>query len=280
MSENNYLLDAIDKLTRNHITRVVQTNPQGITCTSTVDHDPLLQQLRDAVVGGIGSKGAGSDGSARIPFDAGALALFDSIAKTINAWYAELPNHVEERYLWDRLRDWYVDFENRRRAGKVSDSAEQITLKLVEGWARSIEAMFDPPITLELTKEHRVPIMLPKYKRRVIDGEVVKEPVLNADGEPVMVQKRDKDGAPMTRLVKTEPAMCPICGERYAHDPKTGDQITAIILEYRNIGTETLDKATGLCRFCTTVWRGRSGMRELRWAIDNPMGDEDRHAVA
>ena len=226
MSENNYLLDAIDKLTRNHITRVVQTNPQGITCTSTVDHDPLLMQLRDAVAGGIGSKGAGSDGSARIPFDAGALQLFDGIAKKVNAWYLELPGAIEERYLWDRLRDWYIDFENRRRAGKISDTLEHDTLKLIEGWARSIEVYFDPPISLEIT------------------------------------------------------GPCPMCGERWAFDPKTGDQITAIILEYRNIGTETLDKATGLCRFCTTVWRGRSGMRELRWAIDNPMAEEDRHAVA
>ena len=270
MSENNYLLDAIDKLTRNHITRVVQTNAQGITCTSAVDHDPLLLQLRDAVVGGIGSKGSGSDGSARIPFDAGALHLFDGIAKNVNAWYLDLPGAVEERYLWDRLRDWYIDFENRRCAGKISDTLEHDTVRLIEGWSRSIEAMFDPPITLELTYEHRVPIMVPKYRRRVIDGEVVNEPILDENGNPMTYQKRDKNGERMTRLIKTEPAQCPICGERYAHDPKTGDQITAIILEYRNIGTETLDKATGLCRFCTTVWRGRTGLRELRWAIDNP----------
>jgi len=212
----NYLLDAVDRLTQRHITRVVQSNPQGITCTSEVDHDPLLIQLRAAVAGGIGSHAGSSSARERIPFDANALRLFDEIADQVNLWYRALAGHVEERTLQDRMRDWYIDFENRRRAGKVSDVVEHDTLKLVEGWARQIEEMFDPPTKIELV------------------------------------------------------GSCPMCGERYAHDPKSGDRITAIVIEYRNLGVETLDKATGLCRFCLAVWRGPIGLRELRWAVDNP----------
>lgn len=232
---NNYLLDAVDKLTLNHFTKVPMTKTVGprdelgelldptnsidIACISDVDHEPLLLQLRDAVAGGIGSKGGSSDGSARIPFDPGALALFDSIGATVNAWYRTVPDHREERNLTGRLRDWYVDHSNRARAGKIDEITERAALKTLEGWVRSIEAMFDPPETQEVT-------------------------------DP-----------------------CPACGGRYAIDPKTGDRITALILEFRNLGNETLDKTTGLCRSCLTVWRGGHGMREMRWAIDNEPGE-------
>jgi len=274
---NNYLLDAVDKLTLKHISKVAQTNDAGISCISEVEHQPLLLQLRDAVVGGIGSKGGSSDGSARIPFDAGALALFDSIVARVNAWYLTLPDAREERSIDGRLRDWYLDFANRMRAGDVSDAEEKITLRIIEGWERAIVAMFDPPTTLELTEEHWEPVMKAKTRVRVIHGERVREPVMDELGQPVMIQKtrtQITDGkreiVPLRRLVRTEPAACPDCGERYAHDPRTGDQITAIIIEYRNIGEETLDQAIGHCRFCGQVWRGRSGMRALRWSVDHP----------
>lgn len=215
MSEDNYLLDAITLLTQKHRTKVHQEK-NGISCVSVVDHKPLLQMLRDAVVGGIGSHAGSSSARERIPFDAGALALFDSINGQVNSWYSELPEPIEERYLWQRLGDWYRAYENRRRAGKVSDVEEHDTLRLVEGWRRSVEAMFDPPQTVEVTDA------------------------------------------------------CPMCGGRYAIDTKTGDRITALIIEYRELGLETLDKATGLCRSCLAVWRGSHGLREMRWDIDNP----------
>lgn len=215
MSDQNYLLDAVDRLSLKHISKVEQEK-NGIRCVSTVDHEPLLLMLRDSVAGGIGSHSGSSSARERIPFDAGALALFDSISHQVNGWYIVLPNAREDRYLWDRLRDWYTDFENRRRAGKVTESVEHDTVRIVEGWARSIEAMFDPPQVLEVTDA------------------------------------------------------CPMCGGRYAIDTKTGDRITALVIEYRNLGLDTLDKATGLCRSCLVVWRGSHGLREMRWDIDNP----------
>jgi hypothetical protein len=223
-----YLLDAVDKLTLNHITKVEQER-NGIHCISTVDHEPLLRMLRDSVAGGTSPHAGATQGRERIPLNVGAAELFDSIAKKINSWYAELPDHREERHIWDRLRDWYIDWENRRRAGKVPDVEEHDTLRLVEGWARSIEAMFDPPTTMEITEEYKT-----------------------AEGKK-----------------SHRPVRCPSCGERYARDPKTGDQTAAIVVEYRNLGVETLDKATGVCRFCGDVWHGRYGIRELRWLIDS-----------
>lgn len=217
---NNYLLDAVQKLTQPHTTKVPQANEAGIGCISDVIHDPLLLQLRDSVAGGTGKHAGSSPARERIPFDAGALELFDTIAKQINAWYLELPGAREDRYVHDRLTDWYGDYENRRRAGKTTDTADRDTVKLVEGWARSIEAMFDPPQRIEITTG------------------------------------------------------CPMCGARYAFDPRNGDQMTAIVIEYRELGELTLDRATGMCRSCETVWRGRHGVRELRWLIDQAEGGD------
>lgn len=238
----NYLLEAVNKLSQKHISKVMQSKTLAYTpdatdetpepaememdvaCISLVDHEPLLVMLRDAVVGGIGSHAGGSSSAReRIPFDAGALELFDTIAARINAWYIVLPGAREERYIEDRLRDWYVDYANRLRAGKVMASDEKSTLREVEGWVRSIEAMFDPPTTFEVTT--------------VVDD-------------------------------KNTPVPCPVCAEKYAIDPGTRDRITALVIEFRNEGVETLDHAVAMCRFCGETWRGRNGVRELRWLIE------------
>lgn len=217
MKDDNFLLDSIDRLTLNHITKVLQTKQVGdleIACISDVDHAPLLRMLRDAVATGNDGKNGATSGSSFLPINPAAVEMWDAIVKQINTWHRALPAPREHKYIWERLREWYVDYENRRRAGKITESMEADTLKLVEGWARNISAMFDPPVTLEITSP------------------------------------------------------CPICGERWAFDPRTGDQIGALIIEYRNVGAETLDKATGLCRSCANVWHGRSALRELRFDIE------------
>lgn len=74
----------------------------------------------------------------------------------------------------------------------------------------------------------------------------------------------------LTELVEglSVPVACPECGERFAFDPNTGDRVTAVVVEYRELGEETLDKAVGSCRSCSAVWRGRSSLRALRWLLD------------
>ena len=80
---------------------------------------------------------------------------------------------------------------------------------------------------------------------------------------------------PPIRLELTEvvggqsvPVACPECGERFAFDPNTGDRVTAVVVEYRELGEETLDRAVGSCRACSAVWRGRAALRGLRWLLD------------
>ncbi|MCA0217939.1 MAG: zinc-ribbon domain-containing protein [Actinobacteria bacterium] len=271
MADENYLLAAVQKLTVPYTSKVMQSNDAGITCISEVEHEPLLVTLRDAVVGGIGSH-AGSSSSARerIPFDAGAMELFDDISRQVNEWYLSLEEQKEHLHLHTRLGRWYLDYENRRRAGKVTDDADALVTRVVEGWVRRIEGMFDPPSVIELTEEHWVPVMVPKTRVRVIDGERVKETVLDAEGKAVMKPKLNALKEPVLRLVDTDPAVCPSCGATYAIDPKTGDRITALVVEYRELGEETVDQSNGVCRSCGTIWHGGSGVRALRWLIEHP----------
>ena len=71
---------------------------------------------------------------------------------------------------------------------------------------------------------------------------------------------------PPTRLEVTAP--CPLCSVRRSMDELTGNEGSAVVVEYREVGEATLDEATGLCRACGAVWKGRSALRELRWLIE------------
>jgi len=71
---------------------------------------------------------------------------------------------------------------------------------------------------------------------------------------------------PPTRLEVT--AACPLCDVRVSVEAGTGNHRTAVVVEYREVGAATLDEASGLCRACGAVWKGRSALRELRWLIE------------
>jgi len=71
---------------------------------------------------------------------------------------------------------------------------------------------------------------------------------------------------PPTRLEITAP--CPLCAARFTVDALTGNSGAAVVVEYREVGAATLDEASGLCRACGAVWKGRSALRELRWLIE------------
>jgi hypothetical protein len=43
----------------------------------------------------------------------------------------------------------------------------------------------------------------------------------------------------------------------------------SVIIEFRDtLGVTMLDEATGVCRFCGALWKGRHALRQLRWDID------------
>lgn len=220
--------EAVDALTLPRTVKVIQSDNNRQWVTE-LRHDPLLIQLRDAVAGGVGKHAGSSPGNERIPFDSSALELFDSITGTINAWYLAIPTPRAHLIVSDRLRAWYVHHANLLRAGKVSREVDETATKTLTGWVSQITAKFDPPTVLEL-------------RHLVWEG-----------GRQVH-----------------KPAKCPVeaCGAEWAMNPATGERITALVVEYREIGAETLDEAVGLCRSCGTEWRGRFALRALRHELD------------
>lgn len=281
MPEENYLLDAIDKLTKPHTTRIIQANDAGISCINIINHEPLLLRLRRSLVGGFSPHDAGSSSAReRIPMNAGALAMFDEISLQINRWYLaafETPEHI---YVEQRLRRWYAQW-----ATSDPSEAELVRItRLVERWVDQISAFFDPHQTLELTVAIREPLWQVKKTRQYVgmrDGKKSYRvlPLLDADGEPVLIPKTDPEtGQQKYRIIKRLPATCPRCGEYVAYDPKTGDQIFALILQYREEGLGTIQHAMAECRFCEHHWTGGSGVRELSYTIEQE--DEAMNAAA
>jgi hypothetical protein len=145
---SDYLRTAVLKLTQPHTTKVITDDGT----TTVVNHDPLLVQLEVAIAGGIGSHSGSSSARERIPFDPKALELFTAIRRDVADWYRTVPNPSGSPIARSRLSEWHIHFQNRIRAGEIPYESEKDIVKTVEGWVTTIEGMFDPPRTLELTQ--------------------------------------------------------------------------------------------------------------------------------
>lgn len=269
MTSRSELLAAVDALTLPYTTKVMQSNDAGVHCITTIEHTPRLQQLRESIVGGIGSHGAASN-EPRLPFDAGALALYDAIEATIGAWFVDLTGKPVYPSPEQTLRQWYIAFNDADQKGDVPDMDRWERTAQIRTWARQIDGKFDPIKQIELTVSIREPLMVPVVRYRTNDdGYRVPVPLRDETGTPLMQVKRHwRTKEPMSRLIERRPASCPECGENTAHDPKTGDKILALVLEYRDESVQTMDRAVIRCRSCDTVWEGAAGCRAVSWEIE------------
>lgn len=254
---------AVRHLTAKHTSKVVQANAAGITCISEVAHEPLLLRLRAAVAGGTSRHASATLGNERIPVNAVALELFDGIMEQVSAWYLELPEH-QRRHLdpADRLASWYAWWRPDAAAGRRPEREVRSVESRVIGWQHSVASMFDPPHTMELTslvKDIRHAVYVPKMKRQTRNGRVYVVPEVDRVLRTVIMVRK---------TLGTVPAECPECRQRYGYDPATGDQMPALVLEYRDAGAQTVDHAVARCRSCETTWRGSTAIRSLRWDID------------
>lgn len=251
------LLAAVQKLTDPyHDLKIIADDEPGVShdgyelgtdhkTTARLKRDGLLKQLRNAIVGGIGSHEGAAAGRERIPFDTGAMELYDAIERDITERFVVLlrkPLHLE---LEATLREWRLAFMDAYDKKRVTDDALHRAVRVMESWATKIENHFDKPKQLEVT--------INLYKRDPESGEIVTETI---------------DGKEKPVVLRRYPAPCPNCGEAFAHNPKTGDKTFSLLLEYRELGVDTISSATGLCRFCEEVWTAGSGMRELAWQVE------------
>jgi hypothetical protein len=262
LTGDNYLLDAIDALTLPRKVTFVQPDPGGsaIECVSTVEHEAPLEKLRDSIGGGTGSHAGSSDPRTRIPIDPVAMSLYSRIEDRVGEWCMDsgiVPGVLPE----GNLREWYRAHINEARI--QADPARQLVVEAqeaevtrqVSSWLRQITDMFDPPKRMEITRRVQVPLVNPK------SGEHLYWP----------------DGSLRVRL-STRPAHCPLCDQATAFDPSTGDQITALIIEYRQSQEEAALRAgVARCRSCESMWTGDAGIRQLRQRIDE--WEEDHPAV-
>lgn len=260
------LLKAIDKLTTEyqdaHWLHDEQTGDHQIV---RVRRQGLLKQLRQSIVGGIGSHGGSSSESERLPFDAHALELYDAIERNITSWFVNLieqPVHLE---LEKNLREWFIVFSREVEDKSHSDAYTRGFVRKVEGWVRAIEDKFDPPKRFELTVSEYIPVRDEQGEPVIEHDEYVFETECDRRGRPILDPDTDE---PKLKVKRHHPAECPICGAATAYDPKTGDQMMALIIEYRERGNETIDGTRGLCRSCTQYWDGLAGVRQLKAEVD------------
>jgi hypothetical protein len=246
-SDRDELLDAIEVLTRSNRSHILRTK-NGISCVSGFGPGSLLEQLRNAIAGGVGAHAGAADGAGRWPINAGALSLNAEVQDEVRQWHVRDVHLPPAVTIEATLMAWHLAILNRRRRDGDTEQIERYAVRKLVGWANRIESMFDPVDRLELTQEVAVPVVDP----------ITREPVLRRDGTPRV-------------RVRQEPAACPRCGERTAFDRDTGDQITALVVEYRRtVGEAALHGASGACRFCGTEWSGEREVRELRWMLDHP----------
>lgn len=263
MSERDLVLEGVHALTRPRTVAYIQHNAAGISCRSSVTHAPLLAQLEQAKAGGTGSKGAGSDGSARIPINPQAMAIYDDIDRTARGWLRSHDEGVVEPSTPPRvtLTRWFTVYNYRRSIGKVSDEDEARYVRKLGSWAKQIEGLFDPVVVVEIAEEYREPVLDPvtglqRTKRRRIPG------LVDDDGQRV----NKFENVPQFK-VTTRPATCPECLERQAFDMSTGDKITAIVLVYRLVAG-AVDGENARCRSCGFEWIGKPALLELSAAMD------------
>jgi len=277
LTEGNELLDAYQALAQPRKVVYEQVNAAGIGCRSEVVLESLIAQLRAAIVGGIGSKGAAGDGKARLPFDAGALAIYDEIEDTSVAWLLEVDRRPPYESPEANLAAWYLAYSrmpNPAGVDPAGEAREREWVRRLRGWATRVQAMFDPPTRREVTESWR-------------------EPIVDAFGVQRTKRKRVLevvDGVPTARYVQepqfrvtTRPARCPHCGERWAFNRDTGDRISALVMEFRLADEHdaeagvvaTFRSIEAACRFCTRRWEGRDGVRAMESAIDEHRAAEE-----
>ncbi len=269
MTKSNDLLDAVDALTLPYESKVFQSPDDGEAYVTRITHTPRLEHLRESIVGGIGSHGGGS-GEDRLPFDAGALALYDDIESRVSTWFVKLTGKPVYLHPETTIRQWYVAFDNAWRAGEVTDENRAAYARMISGWVTQIDGKFDPRKRIELTVTIREPVLVPVVRHRTnVQGYSDPVTVTHPDGTPVLRLKlHPKTMKPILRDVETRPATCPECGHRDAYDPKTGDKVLALLVEFKDESTATVDNATVTCRSCEHVWEGGTGLRAVSWEIE------------
>lgn len=114
----------------------------------------LLVKLRASVQSNVGGNGGdGKPGRERVPIDVSAQDLYNRIDADIREWYGRETDYAEHGRPapWVLLRQWYIRYINRYRAGDISDSTMWAIVRTAESWVQQIRDKLDPPTKIEIT---------------------------------------------------------------------------------------------------------------------------------
>lgn len=154
MTDNRYdpireLNKVVDILTKEHEELIDQKG----SILGMRREQPLLLKLRLAVASNMGGAGAGKAGRERVPINVGAADLQDRILADIREWYGRETDYAEHGRTSPEstLRQWFIRYVNRYRAGQVSDDGFDRQTAVVAGWVTQIRDLLDPPFRWTLT---------------------------------------------------------------------------------------------------------------------------------
>jgi hypothetical protein len=146
-TETGDLLEAIDALTKpQRLADWVESDGQRALYART--HEPLLEQLRQAIASNVGEKSAqGGQTSTRSLIDVGAFTLYEEIDGVARGWVLEVGGRAGRNFsALDVLRAWFVLYSVRERL----DIEERISR--LRGWAARIGDLLSPPTKQELRR--------------------------------------------------------------------------------------------------------------------------------
>ena len=150
MTEDNYLLLAMEALVDPVRSKVIQDGPVGSGLagqkTVTVELPCLLRQLNEAIGGTIGIGGSGSLPWTRNMLDADALFRFMKINSTIKEWARMVGAQITPDEAWTTLRAWYVAYN----AQPHTEAQDGFYASQMRGWAEQIRQKFQPVRTWDL----------------------------------------------------------------------------------------------------------------------------------
>lgn len=137
----------VNQLSQHHTERV----QAGHTLIS-VDREPLLSQIRQAMYGDLGKTEGGRSAAAqeRSVLDITAFTLYEDISGRIESFHNHLTRKPKRATPEETLRAWYVAFDSNYRAGKYSDAQMRKVLQQLMRFAGRIRGHFDQPRIKEL----------------------------------------------------------------------------------------------------------------------------------
>jgi len=146
------LLGLVDQLTLRHQSHVTVPLDGGGERVLSVMHDPLLVQLKNSVLSSTGAgPGGGALPSERNVLNTDAMELYDTISTLIVKQYGQVTDAKPFKTPEQNLRQWYIQFSNNVRYGKVATEVVRSKLKLLAELKAQIDARINPPSIIEIT---------------------------------------------------------------------------------------------------------------------------------